>query len=146
MIHEIVNIWGKGEYRGDVDDGFVPTMNSYVLDGSRKRGAVLICPGGGYSFISKREAEPVALAFNAAGYNAFVLDYSVAPRRHPLPLLDVSRAICLDIMWWREVAFCPEHQAFGFRRPGEFVGVVRIEEFRLPVEGAGQDSPFEAGH
>lgn len=95
MIHEVVEIWGKGEYRGDMDDGFVPTMSTYVLDGGRKRGAVLICPGGGYGYTSPREAEPVALAFNAAGYHAFVLDYSVAPRRHPLPLLDLSRALCI---------------------------------------------------
>jgi len=95
MIHEKVRIWGKGEYRGDRRDGFAPLMTTYVLDGHRKRGAVLICPGGGYGFTSWRESEPVALAFNAAGYNAFVLDYSVAPRRHPLPLLDLSRALCL---------------------------------------------------
>jgi Esterase/lipase len=68
-------------------------MDSYVLDGERKRGAVLICPGGGYRYTSPREAEPVALQFNAAGLHAFVLHYSVAPRRHPLPLLDAARAL-----------------------------------------------------
>ena len=35
--------------------------------------AVLICPGGGYAYCTDREAEPVALAFLNAGYNAFVL-------------------------------------------------------------------------
>ena len=38
---------------------------------------------------------PIALQFNAAGYHTFVLDYSVAPRRHPQPLLDASRAMCI---------------------------------------------------
>ena len=38
--------------------------------------AVVICPGGGYSFVSDREAEPVAAPFFAAGYNAFILRYS----------------------------------------------------------------------
>ena len=39
--------------------------------------AVVICPGGGYSFVSDREAEPVAAPFFAAGYNVFILRYSV---------------------------------------------------------------------
>ena len=41
------------------------------------RRAVLICPGGGYRFCSNTEAEPIALAYLAAGFNTFVLDYSV---------------------------------------------------------------------
>lgn len=41
-----------------------------------KRPAILICPGGGYFNCSDREAEPVALVFNAMGYHAFVLRYS----------------------------------------------------------------------
>jgi len=94
MVNETIELWGKGEYRGDLGDGFAPTIDSYVLDGGRRRGAVLICPGGGYGYLSPREAEPVALQFNAAGYHAFILRYSVAPRRYPLPLLDVSRAMC----------------------------------------------------
>ena len=40
--------------------------------------AVLICPGGGYDYCTDREAEPVALAFLNAGYNAFVLRYTVS--------------------------------------------------------------------
>lgn len=40
--------------------------------------AILIFPGGAYAFCSDREADPVALAFLNAGYNAFVLRYSVS--------------------------------------------------------------------
>jgi len=43
----------------------------------RPRPAVVICPGGAYEMISKREAEPVALQFFANGYNTFILNYSV---------------------------------------------------------------------
>lgn len=35
--------------------------------------AVVICPGGGYEFLSSRESEPIALAFLAQGFHAFVL-------------------------------------------------------------------------
>lgn len=41
------------------------------------RRAMIVCPGGGYEFLSDRESEPVALQYFAAGLNAFVLRYSV---------------------------------------------------------------------
>ena len=43
--------------------------------------AVMVCPGGGYTHLSPREAEPIALAFAAAGYQAFVLYYSLQPEK-----------------------------------------------------------------
>lgn len=43
----------------------------------RLRPAIVICPGGAYRMVSKREAEPVALPFFAAGYDTFILEYSV---------------------------------------------------------------------
>ncbi|MCD7815056.1 MAG: alpha/beta hydrolase [Lachnospiraceae bacterium] len=58
------------------------TLTAYVqaekgeLRGQGLRPAVMICPGGGYFNCSDREAEPVALAFAAMGYHAFVLRYS----------------------------------------------------------------------
>lgn len=39
--------------------------------------ALLICPGGAYGMLSKREGEPVALEFLARGYVAVILNYSV---------------------------------------------------------------------
>ena len=59
------------------------TLTTYVLADSKEmlngkaRPAVLICPGGAYISCSDREAEPVAMAFAAMGYHAFVLRYSV---------------------------------------------------------------------
>ena len=58
---------------------------------------ILICPGGGYQFLSPREAEPVADAFLAAGYYAAVLRYSVydgAPLK-TLPLTQAAWAVSL---------------------------------------------------
>lgn len=40
------------------------------------RPAILIFPGGGYFTCSDREAEPIALAYAAEGYNAFVCRYA----------------------------------------------------------------------
>ena len=41
------------------------------------RPAVIILPGGAYAFLSDREAEPVALAYLEAGFQAFVLRYTI---------------------------------------------------------------------
>lgn len=94
MIAKKIDIWEDIEY-GYKGDGFIPTMDTYILKGEKTRPAVLICPGGGYFFTSPREAEAIALQFTGAGYHAFVLYYSVAPRRHPQPLLDLCRSICI---------------------------------------------------
>lgn len=66
----------------------------------RRRPAVLILPGGGYSHTSPREAEPVALRFAARGYAAFVLDYTCAPAAFPVQL----RECCLAMRYIREHA------------------------------------------
>ena len=43
-----------------------------------KHPAMIVCPGGGYEGLSKREDEPVALQYLAANYATFILNYSVA--------------------------------------------------------------------
>lgn len=61
-----------------------------------KRPAVLILPGGAYRFCSDREADPVAFAFLRAGFQAFVLRYSVSEHKtwsHPLD--DYEQAMAL---------------------------------------------------
>ena len=46
------------------------------IDLERKRAFIVICPGGAYKYCSNREAEAVAIRFNALGYNCGVLFYS----------------------------------------------------------------------
>lgn len=59
-----------------------------------KRPAILILPGGGYQYCSDREADPVAFAFLQAGYQAFILRYSVGEHSTwPNPLEDVEQAM-----------------------------------------------------
>ncbi len=95
------------------------TLTAYVLAekgelrGQGMRPSVLICPGGGYFNCSDREAEPVALAFAAMGYHAFVLRYSTymegaegfidlfsdipvkAHLTHPTPVREIGMAMLL---------------------------------------------------
>ena len=59
-----------------------------------KRPAILICPGGGYSMTSDREAEPIARAYMAQGYSAFILRYTTAPIEDEyLPLAEASESM-----------------------------------------------------
>lgn len=58
------------------------------------RPAVIICPGGGYEFLSQREIDPVAATFLAAGFDAFVLRYSILEHaKDAHPVLDAARAV-----------------------------------------------------
>ncbi|MUH60295.1 alpha/beta hydrolase [Bifidobacterium canis] len=72
--------------------GYVPD-NSEEIVPDRLRPTVLIIPGGGYSRTSDREAEPIALQFLPADYNAFVLRYSCAPSVYPTALVQVAAAV-----------------------------------------------------
>lgn len=74
-------------------------LSAYVRDNSaeiapnRKRPAVVVCPGGAYAFTSDREAEPIALAFLAKGYQVFVLRYTCESMRYPTQLLQAAAAV-----------------------------------------------------
>jgi acetyl esterase/lipase len=94
MHYEKISIYPKGVYRDAGGTGFQPSLRAYVLDSptEKPRPAVVICPGGGYGNVSWREGEPVATRFLAAGFHAFVLDYSVAPNRYPKQVAELSRA------------------------------------------------------
>src|SRR5699024_1339461 len=48
-----------------------------VMPMAQARPLVLVVPGGGYSHVSPREGDPVAVRFLAAGYHAAVLRYGV---------------------------------------------------------------------
>lgn len=61
---------------------------SSELRNATTRPAVLIFPGGGYVLTSDREAEPIALAYAAKGFQAFVLRYSVGPQASAQMALD----------------------------------------------------------
>lgn len=70
------------------------TENSPEYANLDVRPAILVIPGGGYHMCSDREAEPIALAFSAAGFHAFVLRYTLhAVKPWPAPLADYEQAM-----------------------------------------------------
>lgn len=102
---------------GDRDD---VTLTAYILDESKelsyskKRPGIIVNPGGAYTMLSDREAEPIAMRFAGLGYQTFVLRYSVItgkvnqwpenaeqlPERrpegeYPAPLLELAKAMLI---------------------------------------------------
>ncbi len=60
------------------------------------RPLVLVVPGGGYTHVSAREGDPVALQFAAAGYHTAVLNYTVWEEAQDYrPLRQLAEAIGL---------------------------------------------------
>ncbi|SDE14267.1 Acetyl esterase/lipase [Paenibacillus sp. UNCCL117] len=72
-----------------------PTLTPYLLPAGEgeHHPAVIVCPGGGYVKRADHEGRPVAEWLNRIGISAFVLDYRVAPSKHPAPLGDAKQAI-----------------------------------------------------
>ena len=84
----------------NVPDHPEATLEGYILDCEiclgqfKKRPAIVVCPGGGYMYCSPREAEPIALAYTARGFHAFILRYRVGwDAAGFAPLQEVSWAI-----------------------------------------------------
>ena len=79
MIGERIELWHKEEYHYPAAHGFIPIMVSYIHEDELMHPAMLVVPGGGYRLVSPSEAHLVAMEFYQAGYNVFVLEYTVNP-------------------------------------------------------------------
>lgn len=75
------------------------TLTAYIQEcdgefGFSKRPAMIVIPGGGYAMCSDREADPVATAYMKAGYQAFILRYTVKSKGGwPNPIKDYEAAM-----------------------------------------------------
>ena len=91
-----VELWPEGAPRaaGDGPEDR-PRLTPYRPGGAGEEpvAAVVVCPGGGYAHRAPHECEPVARWLCSLGVAALVLDYRVAPYRHPVPLGDAQRAV-----------------------------------------------------
>lgn len=63
----------------------------YIDD--EKRDLIIMFPGGGYNHTSPREAEPIALKFNAIGYNVVVFHYREKLDFYPEIYTKISKEI-----------------------------------------------------
>lgn len=92
---------------------------------SRVRPAMLVIGGGGYTHVSGREKEPVALEYVSEGFNAFILEYSCTPVTFPAQLIEG----CMATIFIRENAekyhIDPEKvAAIGFSAGGHCLGLL----------------------
>ena len=107
---EHIKIWPEGkmpyakekvdfEERYDAQSGFVfsivePELYYYPAEKPVTDAAVIICPGGGYEFVSiDGKGHMTARWFNEQGITAFVLKYRIKQYGQPAPLADAQRAM-----------------------------------------------------
>ena len=95
MIYEKLHLKDYFEFLGE--NGADPTLEIYLPYNmtemnrqNQKRPCMVVCPGGGYSFCSQRESEPISLNFLPEGFNVFVLTYTCAPAKFPTQLREVA--------------------------------------------------------
>ncbi len=98
MIFEKINLKVDYEKNGLSAENTRCELSCYIYEyseenGKKNRPAVVIYPGGGYDYCSDREAEPVALKFVGAGFNAFVLRYSCYRKPFPTQLFEACEAV-----------------------------------------------------
>lgn len=123
MIHETISLTVPGA-DGPAELITYAPGNFPELGPDRLRPALIICPGGGYEFLSDREAEPVALRFAGLGYAAFVLRYHVAPQaRWPVPQRQLLSAVAYVRDNWERYHIDPHAViVMGFSAGGHLAG------------------------
>lgn len=92
---------------------------------------MLVLPGGGYSYLSEHEGDPVALQYMVAGYSSCALEYSINTA-YPTPLVEA----CMVVVYLRENAeryYINKEKiaVIGFSADGHLAGLlatVREEE------------------
>ena len=95
------------------------------VDPKRRFPAVLILPGGAYSWVSPREAEPVAMRFLSRGFTCAILNYSCAPARCPVALREAAMAMGFLREQADRLHIDPEKvAALGFSAGGHLCGTL----------------------
>jgi triacylglycerol lipase len=71
-------------------------LDAYLPVGSKERPSVLVIHGGGWKFGSKRQLAKYAAGLAGRGFNAFAINYRLAPKyKHPAQIED-----CRDAVRW----------------------------------------------
>jgi len=73
----------------------IPTLTIYRPEAGKANGcAMVVCPGGGYGGLAvDHEGKQIGEWLSSLGVTAFELHYRLAPYKHPVPMIDVQRAI-----------------------------------------------------
>ncbi len=114
-------------------------IDTYVAAIPKARDAILVIPGGAYREVcTGREGSPVALAFVARGYNAFVLNYRVGREGDVFPkqMIDAGHAMLYIREHAAELNINPERVfAVGFSAGGHLcASISTMYRFKEIVE------------
>lgn len=86
----MIKLWnGEIPYNNPEID-FVPSITEYP---AKSKGAVIIFAGGGYGFKAEHEGDGYGKWLQSIGITSFVVDYRVAPYKHPAQISDAMRAV-----------------------------------------------------
>lgn len=139
-----------------------PQMYIYLPKGTANGGAVLVCPGGGFSILAwDLEGTEVAEWLNSLGYAAVVVKYRVPTRTHgetldashPVPLvsigpvMDAQRAISITRAHASKWKIDPNRIGIlGFSAGGQVAGMAAVlgSERTYPPKDNDDDSPCHA--
>lgn len=117
------------------------TLTAYIqsvggeFSNIQRRPAIIVMPGGAYEFCSEREADPVASVYIRAGFQVFILRYSVG--EHKLwrnPLDDYDQAydfICSKADDW--FVDSGKIAVIGFSAGAHLAGCAATVSSRKPV-------------
>ncbi|MGI6700487.1 MAG: alpha/beta hydrolase [Christensenellales bacterium] len=122
MIYQKINL----DLKGQAPDCAVQTYfheNSAEIEENRKRPLILVCAGGGMTYRSFREEEPVAVKLLSLGYHVAVLEYSCEPAAFPAQLLQAFAAIAYFRQHADEYHINPDKiYVMGFSAGGHLAG------------------------
>ncbi len=109
-------------------------LHTYLLKTDVPLPCVVVYPGGGYAGRAAHEGAPIAEFFNSRGLQAVVVDYRVAPNRHPAPIADAQRAIRLVRAHASEWGIDPDRVVVcGFSAGGHLAASTLVWEDALPA-------------
>ena len=146
-----VELWQKGNipgFRENVNnsDGpdFMPNMLVYTVpDNVQPKGAVMICPGGAFTFRSmQNEGYDIADMLVPMGYQCFIVNYRINPYSMQASATDLQRAIRYVKAHAEDYRINPENIALvGFSAGGILNGEVLLN-WRDLTNGTALDSSY----
>ncbi len=139
MFYETIDLYSYfGVPRGNAAGGeltvYSPSPDTELR--AKRRPAVLVIPGGGYSMVSQREDETVAHRFLAAGFSAFCLHYTVNAA-YPVPLVEGAMALAFLRREREKYGIDGDKVcALGFSAGGHLAGMLATMYAEEPVRAA----------
>ena len=125
----------KNEYPNLYGGRLEGLLMDYPWDGENtigwRRPALIVVPGGGYCYTSKREGAPIASEFFARGFQAFILHYTTAGENgvpYPEQLLELAAAVDYVKKHAEELHVNPDEVfAVGFSAGGHLAANLAVE-------------------